>query len=157
MSSPSAVAIIDYQSQHHTAIRRILTKIGWAEQYISAAERNADEFSQQPEIFGVYLASDQATVIGFLYVRLHLWNRLAQIEGLAVDPAYHRRGIATALVARAEQFAHDQQARGIYVDTPLLNLRGRRFYESVGYQFGYVMPRYYEDNLDGVTFQKFFS
>ncbi|MBX3063184.1 MAG: GNAT family N-acetyltransferase [Anaerolineae bacterium] len=152
-----AVRIIDYQLEHHTAIRRILTAIGWAEQYISAAERNADEFSQQPEIFGVYLAAHQSTVVGFLYVQFYLWNQLAQIQGLAVDPAFHRQGVATALVARAEQFARQKQARGIYVDTPLLNLRGRRFYESAGYQFGYYMPRYYEDGLDGVTFQKFFT
>jgi hypothetical protein len=33
---------------------------------------------------------------------------------------------------------------------------GRKFYEATGYQLGYVMPRYYEDQLDGVTYQKFF-
>ena len=50
-----------------------------------------------------------------------------------------------------------RDARGIYVDTPTLNRKGRDFYEAVGYSFGYEMPRYYEDNLDGVTYQKFFA
>jgi ribosomal protein S18 acetylase RimI-like enzyme len=43
------------------------------------------------------------------------------------------------------------------VDTPTTNERGRRFYEALGYRQGYLMPRYYEDALDGVTYQKFFT
>ncbi|HEX7998541.1 MAG TPA: hypothetical protein VF528_09135 [Pyrinomonadaceae bacterium] len=41
--------------------------------------------------------------------------------------------------------------------TSTLNRKGRAFYEAIGYSHGYEMPRYYEDNLDGVTYQKFFS
>jgi ribosomal protein S18 acetylase RimI-like enzyme len=76
---------------------------------------------------------------------------------LAVDPTYHRQGIASALVDRAEAFALFKKARGIYVDTPVSNAKGRSFYEAVGYQCAYIMPRYYEDGLDGVTYQKFFG
>jgi ribosomal protein S18 acetylase RimI-like enzyme len=43
------------------------------------------------------------------------------------------------------------------VDTPTSNTGGRKFYEAIGYQLGYIMPRYYEDRLDGVTYQKFFE
>ena len=68
-----------------------------------------------------------------------------------------RFGAATALVANAETFARSHGMRGIYVDTPVNNLGGRRFYEALGYDFGYLMPRYYEDLLDGVTYQKFFE
>jgi hypothetical protein len=32
-----------------------------------------------------------------------------------------------------------------------------KFDEAIGYQLGYIMPRYYEDGLDGVTYQKFFA
>jgi len=60
-------------------------------------------------------------------------------------------------VERAERFAKEKNARGIYVDTPALNRRGRSFYEAVGYKYGYEMPRYYENELDGVTYQKFFG
>ena len=45
----------------------------------------------------------------------------------------------------------------MYVDTPTLNRKGRDFYEAIGYRFGYELPRYYEDELDGVTYQKFFA
>jgi ribosomal protein S18 acetylase RimI-like enzyme len=151
------VAILDYSPKYRSAIRLILTKIGWAEQYISAAAQNMHHFSQDTENYGVYMAVSDEVVAGFLYVQYYAWNQLCQIHGLAVDPEVQRQGIASALVTRAEEFAKSKNARGIYVDTPTLNLGGRKFYEAVGYQVGYIMPRYYEDKLDGVTYQKFFE
>jgi len=152
----SVVAVIDYKSEYQSAIRRILEKIGWAEQYIFAAEQNMQNLSQDKENYGVYLAIMEDAAVGFLYVQYYAWNQLCQIYGLAVDPQVHRQGIASTLVSRAESFATSKKARGIYVDTPTSNTGGRKFYEAIGYQLGYIMPRYYEDKLDGVTYQKFF-
>ena len=85
------------------------------------------------------------------------WNQLCQIRGLAVSPDFQRWEAASALVAHAEEFARFKHARGMYVDTPATNTRGRKFfYEAIGWQVGYVMPRYYEDKHDRVTYQKFF-
>lgn len=112
---------------------------------------------QDAESYGVYMAAISEIAVGFLYVQYYAWNQLCQIHGLAVDPDAQRKGIASALVARAENFAKSKNARGIYVDTPTLNTGGRKFYEAIGYQLGYIMPRYYEDQLDGVTYQKFFN
>ena len=149
--------IIDYSPKYQASIHSILTKIGWAEQYTSSAEQNMHNLSQDRENYGVYLAVTGDSAVGFLYVQYYAWNQLCQIHGLAVDPEFHRQGIASALVSRAEEFARSKHARGIYVDTPTLNTRGRKFYEAIGYQIGYIMPRYYEDKLDGVTYQKFFA
>ena len=151
------VSITSYSPAHQSAIRRILERIGWAEQYIAAAERNAEAFSQDRSVYGVFVAAVDSSVVGFIYVQFHEWNRLAQIQGLAVDPSYHRQGVASELVKNAERFARERGARGMYVDTPTLNQRGRSFYEAIGYSYGYEMPRYYEDSLDGVTYQKFFD
>lgn len=151
------VTILDHSPKYQSSIRMILTKIGWAEQYISSAEQNMHNFSQETEDFGVYMAVIGEVAAGFLYVQYYAWNQLCQIQGLAVDPEVQRQGIASALVSRAEDFAKTKKARGIYVDTPTLNSGGRKFYEAVGYRVGYIMPRYYEDTLDGVTYQKFFD
>jgi len=153
----SAATVIDYTSEYQSSIRRILTRIGWAEQYISSAEQNMQYLSQDKENYRVYLAIKDNDAVGFLYVQFYAWNQLCQIHGLAVDPDAQRLGIASALVARAEDFAKTKNARGVYVDTPTTNTGGRKFYEAIGYQFGYIMPRYYEDKLDGVTYQKFFD
>ena len=152
-----SIAIVDYSAQHQPSIRLILGKIGWAEQYVSAMEASAIVFSQDKENYGVYLAISEEEAVGFLYVQYYAWNQLCQIQGLAVSPEFQRQGIAATLVARAEEFARSRNARGIYVDTPTTNSGGRKFYEAIGYRFGYLMPRYYEDKLDGVTYQKFFD
>jgi ribosomal protein S18 acetylase RimI-like enzyme len=149
--------ILDYSPEHHSSIREILTKIGWAEQYISAMEDTAYVFSKDKENYGAYLAIFNGKAVGFLYVQYYAWNQLCQIQGLAVHPKFQRQGIASALVTRAEEFALSRNARGIYVDTPITNTGGRKFYEAIGYEFGYIMPRYYEDGMDGVTYQKFFE
>lgn len=151
------VSIASYSPAHQSAVRRILERIGWAEQYIAAAERNAEAFSKDGSVYGVFIAEAGSSVVGFIYVQFHEWNRLAQIQGLAVDPGHHRQGVASELVKNAERFARERGARGMYVDTPTLNRRGRDFYEAIGYSYGYEMPRYYEDDLDGVTYQKFFD
>src|SRR5262245_27676312 len=115
------VAILDYTPKFQSAIRTILTKIGWAEQYISSAEQNMDRLYQDRANYGVYVAVTGGAAVGFLYVQYFAWNRLCQIHGLAVDPDLQRQGVASTLVARAEDFAKSKEVRGIYVDTPTLN------------------------------------
>lgn len=157
MSTEPRINIVDYSPVYQPSVRQILTKIGWAEQYINAAENNAIAFSKDKDNFGVYIAVSDETPVGFIYVQYYAWNQLCQIQGLAVSPAFQRQGIAAALAARAEEFARLKNSRGIYVDTPTTNMGGRKFYEAIEFQIGYLMPRYYEDNMDGVTYQKFFD
>jgi ribosomal protein S18 acetylase RimI-like enzyme len=150
------VIIAPFQTDDSTHIRRILASIGWDEHYIVAFEQAAIQFDRSSHS-AVFMARLQGVTIGFVFVEFHSWNRLAQIQGLAVNPAFHRHGAASALVSQTEVFARACGARGIYVDTPTTNERGRLFYEAIGYRVGYIMPRYYEEHLDGVTYQKFFD
>lgn len=75
---------------------------------------------------------------GFCAVELYAWNALAQIWWLAVDPASQRSRQAPPPVAQAWA----QGAQGIYLVTPVANLRGRAFYEAVGFVAVYVISRY---------------
>lgn len=74
-------------------------------------------------------------------MELYAWNALAQIWWLAVDPASQRSRRAPPLVAQARA----QGARGSYLDTPVDNLRGRAFYEAVGFVAVYLISRYDSD------------
>jgi len=143
------------------AVRAILEATGWEEQHVRAAVQNAEYYAAQPEGHAAFVAtvddSDDAVVVGFIFVELHVWNMLAQIQGLALHPDWRKQGRAAALVAHAEAFARSQNARGVYVDTPTANLGGCAFYVACAYNAAYVMPRYYADHEDGVTFQKFFA
>ena len=54
---------------------------------------------------------------GFVCVEYREWNRLGQVQGLAVKPALKRQGIASALVHRVEGFVRAEGGRELYADT----------------------------------------
>lgn len=43
------------------------------------------------------------------------------------------------------------------MDTPVTNEIGGSFYEALDYWQAYVMPEYYDEGLDGVTYLKLFA
>src|SRR5919108_2166834 len=137
------IVITEYSPEHRSSIRRILTKIGWAENYISAMENAVNVFSKDPETYGIYLALANWEAVGYLYVQYYAWNQLCQIQGLAVSPEFQRQGAASALVVRAEAFARSKKARGIYVDTPTTNTGGRKIFQAGGEQPGGVLARFF--------------
>jgi GNAT superfamily N-acetyltransferase len=53
---------------------------------------------------------------------------------LAVDPAHRRRGVARALLARAEEAAAAHDLEGVALDTGLQNEPARALYVASGYR-----------------------
>jgi ribosomal protein S18 acetylase RimI-like enzyme len=56
------------------------------------------------------------------------------VDALAVDPAHRRRGVARALLDRAEQVAAAQELSGVALDTGLHNEPARALYAASGYR-----------------------
>ena len=54
--------------------------------------------------------------------------------GIVVAPGWRDRGIGTALMAAAEQWARDRGARRMILDVIAANVDARRFYERLGYE-----------------------
>ena len=154
------INIVPYDAvRHRRGVREILTKNGWEERYIAGQLAGLDALSGDPlpgTRSKVCICEVEERLSGFVCVEYREWNRLGQLQGLAVDPALKRRGIASALVHRAEQFVRAEGGRGLYVDTPVTNEIGGSFYEALGYRQAYVMPEYYDKGLDGVTYLKLF-
>jgi ribosomal protein S18 acetylase RimI-like enzyme len=73
-----------------------------------------------------------------------------------VHPSERRGGVARSLVATVDEFLRSRDACGVRVDTPVDNLLGRGFYEAIGFTQDYTMTRYYADDLDGVTYVRFY-
>ena len=146
--------------RHRRGVHEILVKNGWQEHFIAGQLAGLDALSGDPlpETHGkVCVCEVEERLSGFVCVEYREWNRLGQIQGLAVDPAHKRRGIASDLVRCAEQFVRREGGRGLYVDTPVTNEIGRSFYEALGYWQAYVMPEYYDEGLDGVTYLTLFA
>src|SRR5215210_6684855 len=145
--------------RHRRGAREVLAKNGWEEHYIAGQLAGLDVLSGEPlpgRRGKVCVSEVEERLSGFVCVEFREWNRLGQLHGLAVDPALKRRGIASALVSRAEASVREEGGRGVYVDTPTTNEVARRFYQALGYSRAYTMPEYYDEELDGVTYLKLF-
>jgi ribosomal protein S18 acetylase RimI-like enzyme len=155
------IDIVSYDPmRHRRGAREVLAKNGWEEPYIAGQLAGLDVLSgaSLPGKRGkVCVCEVENRLSGFVCVEYREWNRLGQLQGLAVDPALKRRGIASDLVRRAEEFVRAEGGRGLYVDTPVTNEIGRNFYKALGYWQAYVMPEYYDEGLDGVTYLKLFQ
>jgi ribosomal protein S18 acetylase RimI-like enzyme len=141
-------------------VRDILESNGWEERYIQGqlAALRVLSGGDTPGVRGaVYIGEMDGRVSGYVSVEFRVWNRLGQIQGLAVDPRLKRRGVATRLTGRAEALVRSLRGRGLYVDTPVTNSGARSFYVAAGYREAYTMPEYYDEGLDGVTYLKLFT
>ena len=145
-----------YRSSDREGIATLLKAHAWPDEYIEGQLSGAAALTF-PENGAVFVVTADESLAGFVSVELHSWNRLAQLQGLAVKPDLLRQRVGTRLVAAAEDLARNRGYRGIYVDTPVDNERGRAFYAAQGFTEDYRMSRYYSDELDGVTYVKFFT
>jgi ribosomal protein S18 acetylase RimI-like enzyme len=146
--------------RHRGGVRDILAKNGWDKRYVAGQLEALDALSadaSQGPLGRAYVYEAEERVGGFVSVEFREWNRLGQLHGLAVDPRLKRQGVASSLVGRAEEFVKREGGRGLYADTPLTNGTARGFYEALGYWQAYVMPEYYDEGLDGITYLKIFS
>lgn len=145
-----------YEPRDLGDISSVLRSVGWAQQFVEGQLSSVKAFAANSDNARVYVGSTANGVEGFSTVLFEPWNRLGQIHGLVIDPAHRRHGLAAALIKEAETFVRERGGRGIFVDTPINNDGGRRFYEAVGYTLDYTMTEYYDEGLDGVTYVKFF-
>lgn len=148
--------IMRFLPEHLAVIGQVLVNIGWEQRYIDGQLAAVKTFADDDNaaVFVGYLGDEFA---GYLSIQFYLWNRLAQIHGLVVDPSIRRRGVAAGLVHCAEEFVHAKNGRGLYVDTPVTNTGARDFYVKQGFKQDYIMTAYYDTHLDGVTYLKLFD
>ena len=110
------IDIVPYDPmRHRRGVREVLAKNGWEEHYIAGQLVGLDVLSADP-LPGtrgkVCVCEVEDRLSGFACVEYRLWNRLGQLQGLAVDPAFKRLGIASELVHRAEEFVQAERGRG---------------------------------------------
>jgi len=70
----------------------------------------------------------------------------AQINNIAVLPAYRRRGLGLKLLESLIQKARSENLRQLFLEVRASNLPARRLYESCGFQIVGCRHGYYTDN-----------
>lgn len=156
-----AIVIAAYTHQQRAALGALIDAVEWGAALTLSVQAGADHALTAPQEFLALAvmqpAAPATTLVACILARHHRWNNLSQVQTLAVLPDFQRRGVASALMRRAEEWAQANGARGVYLDTPTTNPEACAFYAALGYDWAYIMPRYYNDEEDGVTFQKFFT
>ena len=71
--------------------------------------------------------------IAFLVWRLVMVDPIVEICSLIIDERYRSRRLGELLIERAEQWAHEQGCREMWVHSNIIRARAHRFYERLGY------------------------
>jgi [ribosomal protein S18]-alanine N-acetyltransferase len=93
-------------------------------------------------------AFDEETgeLIGYLIVSRYVdaWH----VMNIAVNPAFRRRGIATALLERLFELTDDGGRRGYTLEVRVSNEAAIRLYEELGFKTRGIRRGYYTDNRE---------
>ncbi len=84
----------------------------------------------------VFVAEDRG-VVGWIHVQLDFGlvsSGVAEVGGLVVDERNRRGGIATALVARAQEWAQDRGCRELVVRSNTRRREAHEFYPALGFE-----------------------
>lgn len=137
----------------------------------NTAEDIAELFSQFKKFFFVALQAADSTqeaeearrvktektaIVGFVAgsVKENCGELRGHISGIAVDAAFRRRGIATALLKRCEEAFRREGFKRISLEVRLSNSAARRLYEKFGFKPAFVVRRYYADGEDALVYEK---
>jgi len=108
--------------------------------YPRALEQLVDDW-QQGE--GFFVAEVDGQVRGYVDCLAQKWQEIVWVANLAVDREFRRRGIGSALMRLARQWARDQGLHGLLVEATTKSYPALRFFEKLGFQFCGYNDHYY--------------
>lgn len=92
----------------------------------------------------IFLCYEEEQCAGQIILRRD-WNRYAFIEDISVAAAFRGRGVGTALMKRAVEWAREKELCGLALETQDNNLLACRFYKKFGMEIGAVNTMLYKN------------
>jgi ribosomal protein S18 acetylase RimI-like enzyme len=92
---------------------------------------------------GFFVAEVDGQVCGYVDLLVQPWQHQGWIANLAVDRAYRRRGIGTALMRHTRQWAWEQGLHVVMAEATTKNYPALCFYQKLGFQFCGFNDHYY--------------
>ncbi len=121
------------------------------------AQSMAPYFDTLPDNEICVIAELDDEIIGFYYARQeemahNVWNMLI----IAVDRDKQSQGVGRTLVAHLEQTLREQKQRLLIIDTSSDDqfIKTQKFYQDLGYQRTAIIPDFWIDGEDKITFYK---
>lgn len=133
-----------YESRDISAIRDILENdLGYSCE-LDKLNSRIEEMMKRGN-YQIFVACDGGKVVGYIgcvnYLAFELENEGMKIIALAVSKDYRRKGIGTALLKTAEQWAKENNIEVILLNSGLPRGDAHAFYESQGYfkkSYGFI-------------------
>ncbi|MDH4345213.1 MAG: ribosomal protein S18-alanine N-acetyltransferase [Thermoleophilia bacterium] len=100
----------------------------------------------KPSSISLAAVDDRERLVGYLVLSrfVDAWH----VMNLAVDPAWRRRGIASALLCRLFELTRDDSRRGYTLEVRVSNLAAIGLYEGFGFHSKGIRRAYYTDNRE---------
>lgn len=98
------------------------------------------------------VATDGEEVVG--YAVTSLAGDVAELQRIAVDPAYRRRGLAASLLREVERLAAEGEAERLLLEVREDNTTAAAFYRSQGFAEVGRRRAYYRDGAAAVVLGK---
>ncbi len=93
-----------------------------------------DDIARNFQNGGTLFVADDDGIRGFLDVTALEWNQCAYINNFALAPAYRRKGVGTAMMRAALEWAREQKLRAAMLDTSTKDYPAICFYQKQGFQ-----------------------
>lgn len=100
-----------------------------------------DDYINNPDK-AIFLAYSGIECVGQIVLRKD-WNRYAFIEDICVAKSARGKGIGSALIQKAIEWAEDSGLKGVALETQDSNLLACRFYAKCGFVIGAVNTMLY--------------
>ena len=140
---------INRPNQPFTVIGRLCPALKdgkWAFAEVLLDEPYKKSYLPEEQDYEAYIGNPAQTVffdyengecVGQLRIRKN-WNRYAFIEDIAVAQGHRGKGIGSALVQKAIEWAKQKELCGLMLETQDVNLLACRFYHKKGFEIGAV-------------------
>jgi streptothricin acetyltransferase len=134
-ASPDEFFLRPWTAADRDACQRIA---GSSTDYAHAIDANAD---------AIEVAVRDNQVIGFAYIQVWNWNRVAWLGDIVIERDYRGRGVGRALLRRMEDRARALGCR-VIMDHPPASHPAINYYLQNGYRICGYNDRYYSDSKE---------
>jgi ribosomal protein S18 acetylase RimI-like enzyme len=100
------------------------------------------------------VAQADGAIIGVAIALFRANSRVARLYSLAVAPKYTGRGVASALLAKAEKIATRRRCRSLRLEVHERNRSAIKVYRKAGYHRFGRYDHYYQDRGHALRFEK---
>lgn len=159
-ATPADMPALLYLLRRVVPLMREAGNFQWDNQYPNEMVFSEDIAKQQlwvAEIDGqlaglAALTEDQEPE--YAQVGFDLTQRAVVTHRLAVDPNFRGRGVAYALLAQAEQLAHDRDIHFLRIDTNSENRATQQLFPKLGYRYAGEITLSFRPGLRFLAYEK---